>query len=124
MTDEPKCNLKWEWDEGGEWTAVSRAMDPDMVDEPEDQWCREWCLTWRIYVDKDGDFHFDETDDFLKQEDFRIGRSVWTELARLQERIEECEEQIRQSQHWNRKNHGELVPIVLLPAEKYLEGKS
>lgn len=55
-------NLNWIYDGSGEWTAITNIMDPDMVDEPRDTWCPEWCLAWHIAVNEDGLFCISDSD--------------------------------------------------------------
>lgn len=105
--------LNWVFDGDGEWSAVSQIMDPEMVDEPAETWCREWCLSWHIKVMEDGTFCASESDKMLL-EDKSIARKCYASLSTLQAAIDLAEETLR---HDDKFIGGK--PIVLLPEEKY-----
>lgn len=108
--------LVWKFDGDGSWEAVSRVMDPDMIDQPVDQWCREWCLMWRIHVLEDGTFSANESDKLLREEQASELRSVWTQLALLQNRIDLIEAELRESETIGTR---ESFAVCLLDADKY-----
>lgn len=89
------CPLVWEFDGSGEWSAISRIMDPDMTDEPVERWNRDWCLMWRIHVTEEGQFCCDQSDRLLLKDAWAL-KECQNTLSQLKGVIDLVEDSLRQ----------------------------
>lgn len=120
MNNTKALPLVWEFDGKGEWEAASQVMDPEMTDEPQEMWCKEWCLKWRIRVTEDGRFTCGDSDGLLLINAGETGFREFLQLHFVQGKIDLIEDQLRSVKRFELED-GEEQPITLLPADKYAQ---